>query len=288
MIPFEVIALSPYAREMLADLASRRGATRFHDATQRVIDLRPWRAEDWSRLVALYDSFFAPGNRTRSFPPLNAQQRASWLEELTSRGPNVVAVAGTRIVGHAALVGYDSGISHELVLFVHPDYRNTGIGGALLDSALDSARREDFSRIWISGEREHGRIASLYESRGFQRGGESVAGREVLTLVLSDPAWQSWRVTERFVAAIGAAAWDRLGALARGLRVVMIPLVCALMIAVASEDPRGRALALVLAAAAVVFGIGIQMKAIIFGTAPRRRVPNEGLRSTAEWMARLR
>jgi GNAT superfamily N-acetyltransferase len=273
---------------MLAELSSRRGVTRFQDATQRAIDIRPWRGEDWSGLIALYDSVFAAGNGARSFPPLNAQQRASWLEELTSRGPNAVALAGARIIAHAALVGYDGGASHELVLFVHPDYRNTGIGGALLDSTIAGARREELSRIWISGEREYGRIASLYASRGFQRESQPVAGRDVLTLDLSNSRWPRWRVTERLVATIGAAAWDRLGALGRGLRLVMIPLVCALMIAIVSEDPRGRGLALILAAAAVLFGIGSQLKAIVFGTALRRRTPNELPRDTAEWMARLR
>ena len=221
MIPFEVIALSPYAREMLAEIAGRRAMKRFHDGAARLIEIRAWEPGDWSALTALYDAFLAAGDRTRGLPPLNAPQRASWLEELVTRGPNLTAWAGQRIVGHAALVAHDGGASHELVLFVHPDYREAGIGAALRDALRRVAPREG-----------HG-------------------GR--------------WQRLHRLVASATGAVGVRLLALIQAVRLAMIPLVCAVVIALVSADPRGRVLALIVAVASVVFGVGLQMRAIVFG-----------------------
>lgn len=285
MIPFEVIALSPYAREMLAEIASRGAIKRFHDAKARLIEIRAWTPDDWTALTALYDAFFAPGDRVRALPPLNAPQRASWLEELIARGPNLVARAGNRIVGHAALVAYDGGTSHELVLFVHPDYREAGVGAALLDTLLQLAPREGVARMWLTADREF--AATLYEPRGFRRDVERVAGREVWTLDVREIRGRRWQRAQRVVSKVTGEVGVRLGALAHAVRLVLIPLACAVIIAAVSEDPRGRVLALMLAIASVVFGICLQLRAIVFGSAPRRREPNDVPRTTGEWMARL-
>lgn len=287
MIPFEVIALSPYAREMLAEIANRRERKRFYDAEQRLIDIREWRADDWTAIRALYDTFFTSGDRARAFPPLNAQQRASWLEELTTRGPNLVASLGHRVIGHAALVAYDSGSSHELVLFVHPEYRGAGIGGSLLDVLVQMAPRARVSRIWLIADQPCAPSSALYERRGFRRDVEQVPGRELWTLDMRTTTPQ-WQRTEQLVAKVTAETRVRLQALLRALRVVMIPLVCAVVIAVVSGDTRGRMLALVLAAASVVFGIAMQMRAIVFGQSSAAQSPNADTRHTGEWLARLR
>jgi hypothetical protein len=63
-------------------------------------------------------------------------------------------------------------------------------------------------------------------------------------------------------------------------------LVCALVIAVASEDPRGRTLAIILALASIGFGLAVRGRSLVRG--PRDRgIPNDYL-TTDEWMARLR
>jgi GNAT superfamily N-acetyltransferase len=244
MIPFEVIALSPYARELFAEIGARKGVTRFRDTQQREIELRAWQGDDWSGVAALYDTFFPSADRRRALPALNAQQRTSWLEELTTRGPNAVALIGGRVIGHAALVGSDDARSHELVLFVHRDYRGAGIGRALHDAVLDLARRE-------------GVMASTPPSN----------------------------LTDRLVSAFGRGVGVRLGAVLGAVRLVMIPLVCAATIAVVSEDPHGRTLAIILAVASLLFGLGVQMRTIVLGRPDRP--PLHPVANTGEWMARL-
>ena len=54
----------------------------------------------------------------------------------------IVARCDGRIVGHAAVITYDRGASHELMVFVHPDFQDAGIEAAVTDDALRLARRE--------------------------------------------------------------------------------------------------------------------------------------------------
>lgn len=287
MIPFEVIALSPYARELLTELSSRQRVTRLHDAKERIIEIRAWQPGDSSALHALYDAFFTAGDRARTFPPLNAWQRSYWIEELTSRGPNVVARASSRVVGHAALVPHDGQGSHELVLFVHPEYRQAGIGGALLDAVLEKARRDGVARIWVGADAPYA-LRAFYEGRGFAYKEGRVDSRATWSLDVKAGSTRPWHVTERLVAATAETLRVRLVAMLRGLRIAMIPLVCALIIATVSEDPRGRALGIILSVVSVLFGVCVQLPTIISGKPQREGDAGAVVASTGEWRARLR
>jgi ribosomal protein S18 acetylase RimI-like enzyme len=167
MIPFEVIALSPYAREWLTEHARRRRGRRLRDRLRRVIEVGEAQPDDWNGLLSLYSSFgFA--QRTQGMPSLGPDRQAAWVDELLKRGPNVVARFAGRIIGHAALVAYDHATSYELVVFVHRDYQGVGIGGAVLDALLRLARRRGVERVWLTVERENRRAAALYRGRGFR------------------------------------------------------------------------------------------------------------------------
>ncbi len=267
MIPFEVIALSPYARELVTELSSRRGVRSMRDERDRVIEVRAGRPDDSSAVEALYDAYLASGEWTRAFPLLTARQRASWIEELTS-GETIVARSSGRVVGHAALLAHKEEASRELVLLVHPDYRQAGIGRELLDWVLEAARRAGASRVWLRAQAGYECSASLFGRRGFRREGERAPGRAIWA---ADVAGE-WRVTERLVDATASMLRVPVAALLRGLRIAMIPLVCALVIAAASEDPRGRTLGFILAGLSVLFGVGTQLPALVFGLRSTRHL----------------
>ena len=237
MIPLEVIALSPYAREWAAEQARRSARRRFRDQLHRDIELGEWEPGDWAGLVSLYGSFDA-ARTAWARPPVGEERRAVWMEQLLSRGPSVVARAAGRIVGHAALVAFNRGDSQELVVFVHPDYRSAGIVTALVDALRRFARRQG-----------------------------------VTTRAL--PATSPRRSTSwtRGPAALGAAGRTRLRAVVDAVRMVMIPLVCAIVIAVASEDPRGRALAIAMVFVSLGFGLLVNGRAIV-GVRSRGSAPN--------------
>ncbi len=54
-------------------------------------------------------------------------------------------------------------------LYVWPEYRNGGIGSALLRSAVSISRKEGLSALDLEVDVEHRRAESLYERFGFRR-----------------------------------------------------------------------------------------------------------------------
>ena len=78
----------------------------------------------------------------------------------------------------------------------------------------------------------------------------------------------------------------RFRGLVAAVRFAFIPILCAVVVAVASEDPRGKALALGIGLAVLGFGIAVHAQEIVAGRAvePRARTTHR-LVSTGEWLA---
>ena len=74
----------------------------------------------------------------------------------------------------------------------------------------------------------------------------------------------------------------RLQGLVGAFRFAWIPFFCALVIALASEQPRGKEIALALAVASLCLGVAVHAREIVAG----RRSPSVPRMSTGEWMAR--
>lgn len=54
---------------------------------------------------------------------------------------------------------------------VHNDVRGRGVGGALLDAALDEARSRGVTSVYLEVRESNASARSLYESRGFRKVG---------------------------------------------------------------------------------------------------------------------
>jgi hypothetical protein len=174
MIPLEVMALSPYAHQLVARQQRRRGR-RFRDHHGRAVEVGEWQPQDWDGLLAMYGSY-DPAQRAQGLPPLTEPLQAVWVDKLLGRGPNVVARTGGRVVGHAAVVAYDRSVSHQLVLFVHQDYHGAGIDGALADAMLRLVRRQYAKK---TSQRWADAIAPMLSSTGIRLRGLAVRAREI-------------------------------------------------------------------------------------------------------------
>ncbi|UPV74444.1 GNAT family N-acetyltransferase [Halorussus limi] len=126
-------------------------------------------------LAAMYDAFDA-SDRAQGIPPADPRQRAQWLDRLRD-GIEVVAWHGDVAVGHGILLG--GGPGHELALFVHPDYREAGVGTALLRTLLGRGRTAGVERVWLSVERTNLPAVSLYRGVGFEPTGGAVGELEM-------------------------------------------------------------------------------------------------------------
>ncbi len=83
---------------------------------------------------------------------------AAWIAEL-----------GTERVGCVFCVPADDGVSAQLrILLVHPDGRGHGLGGALVDTAVEFARASRYERIKLWTNHPLAAARHIYLSRGFQ------------------------------------------------------------------------------------------------------------------------
>jgi GNAT superfamily N-acetyltransferase len=60
------------------------------------------------------------------------------------------------------------GLCHLSLVYVAPDRWGQGIGGLILDAALDEARVRGFDRIQLWTQATNERAQRLYRSRGFE------------------------------------------------------------------------------------------------------------------------
>lgn len=115
-------------------------------------------------LAAMYDTF-GPADRAQGIPPANPRRRDDWLDRLLE-GIEVLGWHREEAVAHGVLL--DGGPGHELALFVHPDYRGTRIGSALLRTLLGRGRSASVERVWLSVERTNRSAVRLYREAGFE------------------------------------------------------------------------------------------------------------------------
>ena len=119
---------------------------------------------DREALVEMYDDF-APRHRAQGLPPVGRDRIEEWLDTI-EEGLQVVAWHEDRIVGHAALLaGADD---HELMIFVHQDYRLAGIGSRLIRALLGYGRESGVESVWLCVRPSNSVAVSLYRSVGFE------------------------------------------------------------------------------------------------------------------------
>jgi GNAT superfamily N-acetyltransferase len=134
------------------------------ETSSLALSLRLATHDDRGALIAMYLSF-EPKGACLGLPPRKEPQ--FWLENL-SAFPNFVVVAGDRIIAHAALC--DDGLSAEVAVFVHQDFRGKKLGKRLLVELIAEARRKGLKKIWGMTELDNVPMLRLARSLGFSPG----------------------------------------------------------------------------------------------------------------------
>lgn len=154
---------------------------RFFDRTGRPIVVRPLRADDRDRLVAMYE---AVESATLGVPPERRETRERWLDDLRERGWNLVARDGDRAVGHIGVAPADA-TAPEFVVFVHDAYHGRGIGTELVEQAVAHAADRDHEALTLLVEAGNRRAISVFTNVGFEVVERTVDPR--MRLPLDDP-----------------------------------------------------------------------------------------------------
>ncbi|WP_458188206.1 N-acetyltransferase family protein [Haladaptatus sp. NG-WS-4] len=92
-----------------------------------------------------------------------------------------VADAGDELAGYVFVLPerlafiWDAAVLNEI--FVHPDYRGTGVADDLMDAAVALARDQTLplDRLVLDVDRENDRAQAFYDRHGFEHWGEMVA-----------------------------------------------------------------------------------------------------------------
>lgn len=134
-----------------------------HGAEFEVRDLMP---EDRPALEAMYAGF-EPKRGAQGLPPADRAGIRRWLDRILASGTHLVAVRDGRICGHVMLVPMEDG-TLELANFVHQTSRDRGIGTALNLAAVDRARADGASRVWLCVEPSNRAALKSYGRAGFR------------------------------------------------------------------------------------------------------------------------
>jgi RimJ/RimL family protein N-acetyltransferase len=134
----------------------------------RSILLREAVSDDIDRLTDFYTSL-SDEVLIYSLPPYDRARVERCLSGL-GRDIIVLALDDEKIVGHLQIFVYTlprlKGVG-ELIIYLHQDYLNKGLGTGMMTFALDLSRRKGLHRISLQVVRDNKRAIRLFEKMGF-------------------------------------------------------------------------------------------------------------------------
>jgi len=146
-----------------------------------LIAINPYEERYFTPLIHMYDTYNPLGS-VQGLPPLDKDKRHQWVQDIISRGINLMALYRDSVIGHASLFPMPANWA-EYFIFIHQDFQRQGIGTAITLYVIDWARQENLSTIWLTVDRENYVAISLWRSVGFKRIGSTGSEWEmILTL----------------------------------------------------------------------------------------------------------
>lgn len=121
----------------------------FKTKTGRDITIRLFLEEKLQRLLLFYDEF-EPKEGYQGLPPRSRSTRRQWVDNLIRGNLTLLAVEGDRVIGHATAISIPSSSMAELIVFVHQDFQNQGIGTELIRLTAEYAANMGFRRLWLT------------------------------------------------------------------------------------------------------------------------------------------
>ncbi|MDF9748496.1 GNAT family N-acetyltransferase [Natrinema salsiterrestre] len=127
--------------------------------------VRPYESDDRDALVSMYADLDLY-SRAMGLPPATVPKIDDWLGRLLSNGWSLVALDGSRVIGHVAVVPADSS-APEFLIFVHQDYQNNALGTELIKQLVAYAGDKDHSGLTLEVSKGNKRAITVYENIGF-------------------------------------------------------------------------------------------------------------------------
>lgn len=135
----------------------------------RTVRIREFRIGDKESFIEMYASLSSEALRW-AMPPYTREVIERWLSNLQ----NIIAIVAlydNKIVGHAQIYKFPhsrrKGTSN-LVIYLHQDFHNVGLGTAMLTKLIELAKREGLHRIGLHVIADDKPAIHLYKKLGFK------------------------------------------------------------------------------------------------------------------------
>jgi len=131
-------------------------------------------------LVAFYDQL-EPKEAYQGLPPRLEETRRQWVERLLREGDiTFLALYETRVIGHTSAIPIPSTLMAELLVFVHQDFRNQGIGTELIHLVAEAASTRGLECLWLTVSTSNSIAVHVYRKCGFCFIGPMDSEREMI------------------------------------------------------------------------------------------------------------
>jgi RimJ/RimL family protein N-acetyltransferase len=140
--------------------------------------IRPADKRDYHLLLQMYDQF-EPKRCAQGIPPCDPVIRKKLVKKIINESINVISETESIIVGHACLIDIEPGIRSELEIAVHQDWRNRGLGTAIMSLLVKIANRLNYKKIWLTVDNTNRMAIHIYQKYGFTFVGQFDSEREM-------------------------------------------------------------------------------------------------------------
>lgn len=113
------------------------------------ITIRAYRAEDYQRLLDMYDKF-EPKGIAMGLPHSDKKLRNNWINCIVKSFFNTIAIYQNKIIGHSAIDMFRNKSSPEYMIFLDQDFRNRGIGTSQTIIIKKICKEFGCKQIWVS------------------------------------------------------------------------------------------------------------------------------------------
>ncbi len=140
----------------------------------RKVTIRNFTPSDQEALVTMYASL-SPEAVRWGLPPYDRAKVVRLTSNLEYK-INMIALSDARTVGHVQIYTFPmrqmKGVG-ELLIYLHQDFQNLGLGTAMLREGIREARARNWHRVRLTVVAENYRAVRSYEKVGFVREGLS-------------------------------------------------------------------------------------------------------------------
>jgi RimJ/RimL family protein N-acetyltransferase len=119
------------------------------------------------RMLEDFYNAFEPKGNYQGIPPTNKRDRFQWIKGLMAGSRNYLIFHGSELVGHVAVTCGGESL-HELIIFLHENYRGKGIGTETLRHIRDLLAHEGYEKIWLTVQSTNMPAIRCFRKVGFQ------------------------------------------------------------------------------------------------------------------------